>query len=481
LVVATEGYVGRLCVFPVLELGKRMATSLVWFRNDLRLSDHPALHEAVSSGDRITCVYVHDEGVTRALGGASRWWLHGALAALRSDIEARGGVLVCVEGDAGVAIPDLAGRMKARGVYWNDRAEAGEAAQDGRIEEALKKKEIEVHRGFAMLLRRPGGVTTQAGGRFQVYGSYWKAARKLGDPPEPLPAPGRWQGAAVPKGVKVMDEGALLPRHPDWAGGLRGCWAPGEEAGAEHLDDFVRHGLKGYDATRNDPSGEGTSRLSAYLRFGEVSPRQVWWAVRDKGSMADGFLSELGWRDFAYDTLNDKPELATRNCKERFDRFRWRRSRQDLRAWQRGRTGVPIVDAGMRQLWETGWMHNRVRMIAASFLVKHLLIDWRAGERWFWDTLVDADPANNPVNWQWVAGSGIEATPYFRVFNPVLQAGKFDPHGDYVRRWVPELKGLSDREVHTPWEGAGVKGYPAPVVDLKGAKDRALEVYRATA
>jgi deoxyribodipyrimidine photo-lyase len=303
----------------------------------------------------------------------------------------------------------------------------------------------------------------------------------------PLPAPRRITAAPAPQGALALDDLGLLPTRPDWAGGLRAAWTPGERAAARRLADFLDERVSDYADQRDFPAVEGTSTLSPHLAFGEISPRQIWAATRHAAASnprlqrgCDKFLSELGWREFSYHLLFANPDLATRNFDPRFDRFAWNPPDDKvLAAWRRGRTGYPIVDAGMRELWATGYMHNRVRMIVASFLVKHLLIDWRIGEAWFWDTLCDADPANNAASWQWVAGCGADAAPYFRVFNPVLQGEKFDANGAYVRRWAPELNDLPDRFVQKPWDApTPPRDYPAPIVDHARARARALAAFQ---
>jgi deoxyribodipyrimidine photo-lyase len=327
----------------------------------------------------------------------------------------------------------------------------------------------------------------------RVFTPFWRRVQALGDPPTPLPPPRSLAAAPEPAG-DTLESWHLEPRHPDWAGGLRDSWKPGEHAALRQLEEFLERGVSQYASERDRPDRPATSRLSPHLRFGEISPRQVWHAARSAARKrpalaagVDKFLSELGWREFCRHLLFDLPDLAERNLQPAFDGFPWRHDAQALKAWQRGQTGYPIVDAGMRELWHTGVMHNRVRMVAASVLVKHLLIDWRHGEKWFWDTLVDADAGSNPANWQWVAGSGADAAPYFRVFNPVLQGEKFDPDGHYVRRWVPELAQLPSSLIHQPWSaspielrGAGVElghTYPAPIVEHRVGRERALEAY----
>jgi deoxyribodipyrimidine photo-lyase len=343
------------------------------------------------------------------------------------------------------------------------------------------------------LLAALADIRSKDGRGLRVFTPFWRRVRSLGDPPKPLPAPQALCPAPHPASDRIESWG-LEPSQPDWAGGLRENWTPGERTGQQRLREFLEGGAAGYASDRDRPDRKGTSRLSPHLRFGEVSPRQVWHAARFAaaarpalGGDVDKFLAELGWREFNRHLLFDLPDLALRNLQPSFDAFPWRHDDTALLAWQRGQTGYPIVDAGMRELWHTGVMHNRVRMLAASFLVKHLLIDWREGERWFWDTLVDADPGSNPANWQWVAGCGADAAPYFRIFNPTLQGERFDPDGAYIRRWVPKLAGLPSGLIHQPWSatplqlgGASVElgqSYPAPIVDHKRARERALQAY----
>ncbi|MET0876953.1 MAG: deoxyribodipyrimidine photo-lyase, partial [Tardiphaga sp.] len=346
------------------------------------------------------------------------------------------------------------------------------------------------------LLVHPTAIRNKEGRGLRVFTPFWNRILAMGDPARPLPAPKKLKPAPKVASDK-LSEWELEPGKPDWAGGLREMWAPGEAAAQRHLEHFLKSGVAGYSGDRDRPDREGTSRLSPHLRFGEISPRQVWYAARfaaaehpELGSDAGKFLSEVGWREFCRHLLFDVPDLAQRNLQSAFDAFPWKTDAEALRAWQLGRTGYPVVDAGMRELWHTGVMHNRIRMVVASFLVKHLLIDWREGEKWFWDTLVDADAGSNPANWQWVAGSGADAAPYFRVFNPILQGEKFDPDGVYVRRWVPELKDMPSKFIHQPWNAspleltrAGVTlgdSYPMPIIDHKLGRERALKAYATT-
>jgi deoxyribodipyrimidine photo-lyase len=462
-----------------------MSASIVWFRNDLRLADNPALIAALGSGRPVVPVYVLDaetEGV-RAPGAASRWWLHHSLASLDASLRALGSRLVLRRGPAEAAITELAAACDARSVYWNRVYDQGTRERDARLKQSFTARGVIAESHKANLLVEPWEVATQAGQPFKVFTSFWRACRALKSPTAPLPAPKLLPAPRAWPDSDKLSDWRLLPTAPDWAGGMRASWTPGEAAAARRLTDFLDDALARYRQARDLPAVEGTSRLSPHLAFGEISPRQIWRAATGLGHSAavEKFLAELGWREFAYNLLFHFGDLAQRNFRPEFDVFPWQEAGDALEAWRRGRTGYPIVDAGMRELWTTGWMHNRVRMITASFLTKDLLIDWRAGERWFWDTLVDADPANNATGWQWVAGSGADAAPYFRIFNPVLQGEKFDPSGDYVRRWIPELASLPADTIHRPWtakQPLPPEIYPARLVDHAAARERALEAFR---
>ncbi|HLY57348.1 MAG TPA: deoxyribodipyrimidine photo-lyase [Stellaceae bacterium] len=462
------------------------APAIVWFRDDLRLEDNPALNAAAASGRPLLCLYVHDEtaGGSRPLGGAARWWLHGSLAALDASLTRTGGGLAILRGAAAEIVPAIVRETAAEAVFWNRRYDAPGRETDARLKATLRDAGVRAESFNGHLLWEPWTVTSRAGAPFRVFAAFWRAVRQLGEPPRPEPAPAALRCHAVPESVRARCVGlgdlALEPSSPDWAGGLREAWGRGEAAGRARLVEFVDAGLEDYAAARDRPGESATSRLSPYLRFGNLSARQVWHAATAQAS--GKFLEELGWREFSYHLLYHHPDLACRNLQPQFDAMPWRSDGTALRAWQRGLTGYPIVDAGMRELWATGWMHNRVRMIAASFLAKHLLIDWREGEAWFWNTLVDADPANNPASWQWVAGSGTDAAPYFRIFNPVLQGERFDPDGRYVRRWVPELAALPSQTIHQPWADTGRplgRTYPSPIVDHGKARRRALAAWQA--
>lgn len=452
--------------------GKR--PTLVWFRDDLRLADHPALSAAVKSGRPVVCLYILDEKTPgiRPLGGAAKWWLAGSLRALTDALEKRDATLALRRGAAKSVIADVVRETGAGAVYWNRRYDGG-AKADTAMEESLGKQGIAAHTFPATLLHEPP-LLGKSGKPLQVFTPFWRALQEAGTPRAPLAAPQKidgFRGVASDK----LESWHLEPIEPDWTSGMRAFWTRGEVGAQKRLSEFLDDELAGYATQRDRPDIPGTSRLSPHLRFGEISPFQVWHAAKmvadstpARARDVEKFLSEIGWREFCYHLLGQHPDLATENIDKRFDKFPWRTDGKALRAWQQGVTGYPIVDAGMRQLWQTGWMHNRVRMVVASFLVKHLLIDWREGEQWFWDTLVDADPANNPASWQWIAGCGADAAPYFRVFNPTIQSEKFDPKGDYVRKFVPEFA-----DVGTMF----AKSYPEPIVDHKAARERALKAF----
>ncbi len=477
---------------------------IVWFRQDLRLADNPALRHAHESGAPVICLFVLHDSVLpgRAMGAATRWWLAGSLRAFAGSLRAIGGELVILRGDATTCVSEFVSACEASQIVWNRRYDSDGIAIDTNIKAQMTAAGISARSFNSHLLNEPWEITSKAGTPMKVYTPYWRAVRAHGEPASPLPAPAAMVPALLPPAAAAMATDiaglGLEPTQPDWASGLRETWTPGEQGARDRLSAFLAHGLDGYDTGRNRPDLPKTSMLSPHLRSGEISVRQCWHAAiqatesgPSRASAADleTFLKELVWREFSYHLLHANPELAHSNYNTRFDLFPWRDSAENLKVWQRGQTGYPIVDAGMRQLWHTGWMHNRVRMIVGSFLVKHLLIDWRRGEEWFWDTLVDADPASNAASWQWVAGSGADAAPYFRVFNPVIQGEKFDPAGLYVKTWVPELAGLPPNAIHKPWTAApmvlaaaGVRPgvtYPEPVVRHEDGRERALQAWRS--
>ncbi len=477
-----------------------MNPSLVWFRQDLRLADNPALQAALDRGAGVVPVYIldeSDEGKWRA-GGASRWWLHHSLAQLDLSLRERGLRLVLARDKAEHALRGLARSTGARALFWNRRYEPASVARDTRIEAGFTAAGVQVWVGNSGLLFEPSSIANRQGGPFQVFGPFWRRCLEL-----PVAAPvrirgGTWRAARRWPASLKLEELELLPRSRRDAG-LAESWTPGEAAGARRLRRFARRAVEDYATGRDRPDRDGTSQLSPWLHFGEAGPRQVWAAVRaraadsglfppDRGSGA--FLAEIGWREFAHHLLWHFPASPDAPLREQFSRFPWAADPggRKLRAWRRGMTGYPIVDAGMRQLWRTGWMHNRARMVAASFLVKHLRLPWTDGAAWFWDTLVDADLANNTLGWQWSAGCGADAAPYFRIFSPVRQGQRFDPEGAYVRKWVPELARLAARHIHAPWEApAGVlaaagirlgREYPRPLVDHAEARAAALAAFR---
>ena len=474
------------------------APIILWFRQDLRISDNLALLHAAGSGHPVIPVYVFDPGHygNRPWGGASQWWLHESLCALSGALEKLGSRLILRRGETVSVLQSLMQEVGAAGIYFSRAYEPAAVNLEGRLNRWCGRQGLECKRFRGFLLQEPEQLRTQNGQPFKVFTPFWKACQRQLDlappaaPPSQLPAPQVWPS------TETLPAWALQPRQPDWAAGFRASWQPGEMGAQRRLETFLVSSASGYALARDYPGQDGTSRLSPHLHFGEISPAQIFHGANTYLSMHGGatsgiesFLREVAWREFCYHLLAHWPLMPEQNFRAEFNEFPWQDDPALLQAWQRGQTGYPIVDAGMRQLWHCGWMHNRVRMIVASFLVKDLLIPWQRGESWFWDTLVDADLANNAAGWQWVAGSGADAAPYFRVFNPVTQSSKFDPDGDYIRRWVPELAGLGSAHIHQPWaapgdvlRSAGVilgENYPRPLVDHGLARERALAGYAA--
>ncbi|WP_354324521.1 cryptochrome/photolyase family protein [Porphyrobacter sp. MBR-155] len=456
-------------------------TQLVWLRRDLRLADNPALYHAAKAGP-VVCVYVLDDAAPKhhGYGGASRWWLHHSLASLARSLEARGSKLILRRGDAVEELAKLAEEIGAATIHANRHYEPWWRKAQGRLAERLT---LQLYDGNYLM--PPGSIATGTGGQYKIYTPFSRAVRAEFPPRDELPAPER---LSAPDNWPASDDLAswnLLPTKPDWAGGMRDFWQVGEAAAQERLNWWETH-VDDYDEKRNFPSVDKVSRLSPHLHFGEISPVQVWHRFQHKRS--DGwrtFEGELIWRDYAQNAILQFPAYATQNYREDFDRFPWRdpstddAAARDLKAWKEGRTGYPIVDAGMRQLWQTGWMHNRVRMITASFLIKHLLIDWRAGEKWFWDTLVDADYASNATNWQWTAGTGVDSNMFSRIMAPLSQSEKFDA-ARYIREYVPELAALDAPYIHDPEEfGRRPAGYPRKIIAHRAARERALTALQA--
>ena len=464
--------------------------TLVWFRRDLRLADNPALHHAAMRGG-IVPVYVHApaEEAPWSPGAASHWWLHHALTSLAASLEKAGTPLRVRTGTSRDVLLKLARETGASAVCWNRLYDPATIARDTELKKALQEAGLEVRSFNGSLLNEPHAVLTQQEKPYQVFTPYHRAVQALGEPAAPLAVP-RLQGPGATQDIAAAIAGlALLPRIP-WDGGFRTTREPGEAGARKLLDAFAPSAAARYSGDRDLPAIRGTSRLSPYLHFGEVSPRQIWAVVRAncRGTAGEPYLRQLVWREFAHQLLYHFPHTAEHPLRGEFREFPWARNDEALAAWKKGLTGFPIVDAGMRELWHTGWMHNRVRMIVGSLLVKDFLVPWQEGAKWFWDTLVDADLANNTLGWQWIGGCGADAAPYFRIFNPFLQAAKFDPQGDYVRRWVPELAKLDVKWIHQPHEAprhelvrAGVfpgGNYPRPIVDHGEARDRALSAYR---
>jgi deoxyribodipyrimidine photo-lyase len=464
--------------------------ALLWFRQDLRLLDNPALDAALLAAPHVQPVYILADDAP--MGGAARWWLHHSLASLGAQLKEKGATLCLRRGDPARILPELASALGAETVHATIRPEPHWRDMDEAAEKALDNAGARLVRHRAATLFDPGQVRTKTGGIYGMYTPFANAVRALRPPAQPLPAPDAVAGPAHPPASDRLDDWALLPTRPDWAGGLRETWTPGEPAARKRARAFLLGPVREYDTGRNLPGQDLTSMLSPHLHFGEISANSMWHALHRKALNAGEhtYAAELIWRDFANYMLWHRPTLPDAPLRAEFENLPWRNDRAGLRAWRQGQTGVPIVDAGMRQLWQTGWMHNRVRMIVASFLVKHLLIDWREGAAWFMDTLVDADLAANSTNWQWVAGTGIDSQPFFRVFNPVSQGEKFDADGAYVRRYVPEIAALPGKYLHAPWtapeevlRGAGIdpgRTYPKPLVDLAAGRQRALETWKRT-
>lgn len=471
----------------------RPHTAIVWFRRDLRLADNPALTAALERAETVVPLYIHSPGEDEAgaPGAASRFWLHESLRALDQDLRRRGSELVLARGPVRAALTDLLRTTGAGAVYWNRAYEPALTARDTDLKRELRAAGTDVHSSNASLLFEPWDIATGAGSAYRVYTPYARQCRaRLGEITPPLPAPARIPGPQpAPAGLPLEALG-LRAAHA-WTEGLARAWAPGESGAQQALARFMAGPVAGYAEARDRPAVPGTSRLSPHLHFGELSPRQALAALgggpHHDGAGGEAFVRELLWREFAHHVLYHYPRTIEQPLDARFGRLPWRSDPAALRAWQRGQTGIPIVDAGMRELWATGWMHNRVRMIVASLLCKNLGLSWREGAAWFHDTLVDADLAANVFGWQWSAGCGADAAPYYRIFNPVLQAERFDPTRAYLRRWLPELARLPDEWIHRPdaapakqLAAAGVtleRSYPAPIVDLRASRERALKAY----
>ncbi|MCX7555545.1 deoxyribodipyrimidine photo-lyase [Xanthomonadaceae bacterium JHOS43] len=455
-----------------------MTHALIWFRNDLRLADNPALQAALRGGLVPVPVYIHapEEEGDWAPGAASDAWRHRSLHALAADLQARGSRLQVFRGPSIDTLQTIQACTGAQAVFWNRRYEPAIEARDTLIKRNLQQHGVQAQSHNGALLFEPWQIETKNGDPYRVFTPFWRNASTRWRLPTCTDAPAHLPAPPLLPGALGIDALKLSPRLR-WDSGFWSCWTPGERGAHAALARFSAQALDGYQQQRDRPDIPGTSHLSPHLHFGEITPWRIARTLENNPACndRDAYLRELGWREFAHHLLHHFPHTPEANFNPRFDDFPWAAPESSLlTAWQQGRTGIPIVDAGMRELWQTGWMHNRVRMIVASLLTKNLRLHWQHGARWFWDTLVDASLANNSLGWQWVAGTGADAAPYYRVFNPVLQAQKFDPQGDYIARWVPELAPLAPTLRHAPWSGLPPHGYPAPIVDLASSRQAAL-------
>ena len=467
-----------------------LPVSIVWFRQDLRTEDHPALFAACERGAVLPVYIADDEGEgSWRMGGASKWWLHHSLEGLTADLKKIGLSLVIRSGDSLKELKQLIRESGATAVYWSRRYEPASMERDTELKSHLRQEGIDAQSFNSALMYEPWTIANKQGKPFQVFTPFWKSCLNQSQPEKPLPIPEKAKHSSHVKSLKIADLKLLPTIH--WDKGIKKNWIPGTIQAKKHVANFLKGAILDYKETRDLPSVEGISRLSPYLHFGEISPRMIWWTTLDaykgRNDEVECYLRQLGWREFAHHLLyhfSQTPELPLRND---FMEFPWKANDKHLHAWQKGLTGYPFVDAGMRQLWHTGWMHNRVRMVVGSFLVKDLLISWIEGAKWFWDTLLDADLANNTLGWQWVGGCGADAAPYFRIFNPITQGEKFDSSGDYIRQWIPELAALPNQWIHKPWEAPGLilrqsgvtmgKTYPFPIVDHAKARIEALSAF----
>lgn len=467
--------------------------AIVWFRQDLRLSDNPALSYAVENHASIIPIYIYDETKPTSLqmGGAQKWWLHHSLESLNTQLKEKyQSKLFLFKGNPLEILKKLVKETKATGLFWNRCYDPHAIDRDKKIKSFFKES-LSVESFNGSLLFEPWDVSTKSKKPYQVFTPFYRFCHDNIMPRATMGKPKKIKATVSSLKSDTLESWKLLPTKPNWAKGFEPVWTPGEKGAQKRLKNFLTQGIHSYAEFRDFPQKEAVSRLSPHLHFGEISPHQAWYAAQESDASAKNkkkFQSELGWREFSYYILFHFPHIVRKNFNKKFDNFPWENNKSHLTAWQKGLTGYPLVDAGMRQLWQTGWMHNRIRMVVASFLTKHLLIHWHKGADWFWDTLVDADAANNNASWQWVAGSGADAAPYFRIFNPILQSKKFDATGAYIRTWVPELKNLSDKDIHAPWElpaetleKLGItlgKTYPHPLVKHEEARAKALHAYK---
>ena len=477
-----------------------MNTTLFLFRNDLRLNDNQALSAARKTGQPLILLYIFDDSVQheniRGMGSASRWWLYHSLNSLIRDLKKHNGKLILRRGDTLKILEEIIGQSNPNKLFFSRGYEPYQCHIEDKIY-ARWHNAIAIKRYSGFMLYEPELIRTDNDEFYKVFTPFWKNYLQQPAPKLITTSAGENLDCAdITLRQDSLDDWALLPKKPDWASGFHNCWKPGETGALRSLKRFISEGLNDYAEDRDYPAKAGTSLLSPHLHFGEISPTRIWQEIArhadtktNCSSRALAFLRQLAWRDFSIYLLFNRPDLTSAPFRKEYRSFPWQKNDNALLAWHKGQTGYPIIDAGMRQLWQTGWMHNRVRLITASFLVKHLLIDWRAGETWFWDTLVDADLANNVSNWQWVAGCGADAAPYFRIFNPILQGKKFDPEGSYVKSWIPELKAIPDNYIHEPWlfrqhnhtgKSLGtLSAYPEPIIEHGIARRRALSVYQS--
>lgn len=468
-------------------------TTIIWFRKDLRITDNPALNAAIDSGNQILPLFILEDSTTleRSIGSASKWWLHHALIDLKTSLQQKFGYqLIIRKGDSGNVLRQLISESSANTVFWNRRYEVDAMQRDSEIQNSLKSIGLEVKSYNASLLFEPWTIENRSKKPFRVFTPFWRHCSSLSLPPIST-AKSKNPPRGIPTKIESLsiDDLKLLPKK-NWDNDFYNCWTPTEKGAHTQLKNFISQTAENYDIDRDFPNKEGTSKLSPHLAWGQIGPRQIALKLAQKTPLSSQhrYFAEIGWREFSYHLLYHFPETEKAPLNESFARFPWNSSPEALAKWQKGQTGYPIVDAGMRQLWATGWMHNRVRMIVASFLVKHLLQPWQNGASWFWDTLVDADLASNTMGWQWSAGCGADAAPYFRIFNPILQGKKFDPQGEYTKKWVPELKNLPNKFLFEPesapphvLKDAGIilgETYPAPMISHFAARNRALEAYQ---
>ncbi len=467
--------------------------TIVWFRRDLRIKDNESLIKAAELGD-IIALYIYDE---QDIGGAQKWWLYHSLQSLRKDLSKYNIPLILRKGDTFDVIKDIAKQVQAGQVFWNRRYEPNSMKIDSEVKKKLKQNNIHAESFNSSLLFEPWTIQNNSGEFYKVFSAFWRGCMRSNQEPRTPSLTTPFNNADNYKQIESDDLNSwqLLPQAPDWSSKFSEFGVPGEDNAHKTMDKFIECGLQGYAKNRDIPSCKyGTSKMSAYLHFGEISPHQLWHKVMSMPSHegmkkdVERYLAELGWREFSYHLLYNNNDLNQKEFNNKFKNFPWANNKEHLKKWQKGQTGYPIVDAGMRELWATGWMHNRVRMIVASFLTKHLLIHWKHGLEWFEDTLLDADMANNSASWQWVAGCGADAAPYFRIFNPIIQGKKFDPEGEYVRKWVPEIAKIPNKFIHAPWEADNNslienniflgKTYPKPIVDHAEARNKAMSAYQ---